>query len=52
VTECKSGKVRYRDGIAAMLALAKIRNDEPAGHTEKRAYKCRDCHGWHLTSRP
>lgn len=46
---CPTGKHRYRDKIAAHLALARI----DAGHgnrREQRAYRCPDCRGWHLTS--
>jgi len=47
---CK--KWRYRDRIAAELELAKIqRKDKPnRPKTEKRAYPCPNCKGWHLTS--
>ena len=45
-------KTRYRDEIAARLALAHIthadRTDRPK--TETRAYLCERCHGYHLTS--
>lgn len=48
-----TGKVRYLDRIAAQLALADIqrqdRTSRPKG--EKRAYYCKACQGWHLTSR-
>lgn len=44
-------KVRYRDEIAAQLALARLRREDKPGHTEKRAYRCPMCAGWHLTSR-
>lgn len=45
-------KVRYRDRLAALLALASTGS---AKHTarpkyEKRAYPCPTCRGWHLTS--
>lgn len=46
-------KLRYRDRIAAQLALAQvIRQDKPHRQkTEARAYRCPSCRGWHLTSR-
>ncbi len=45
-----SGKRRYRDGIAAKVALAKVQHQDKAGHVERRAYQCPVCKGWHLTS--
>jgi cytochrome c553 len=46
-------KIRYRDRIAALLALASTargrHNRRPKD--EARAYACPECHGWHLTSR-
>lgn len=52
VSSC--GKTRYRDRIAALLALSKIarRDDTRRPKTEQRAYPCPRCHGWHLTSQP
>lgn len=49
---CSSGKVRYRDRVAALLALASAqRTDSPRRpKTERRAYPCPQCKGWHLTS--
>lgn len=47
---CKTGKRRYRDRIAAQLALATLKKDDREGHTEERAYSCPYCGGWHLTS--
>lgn len=46
---CETGKFRYRDRIAALLALATIDDADPR-RREKRAYRCHLCHGWHLTS--
>lgn len=49
-------KVRYRDELAAKIALASTsaaadrRNDEK--RRERRAYRCPRCKGWHLTSQP
>ncbi len=55
-----SGKIRYRDGHDAMLALERLRRArakaEIAGATHRirmqRRYWCSSCDGWHLTSRP
>lgn len=46
-------KHRYRDQIAAKLALAKVRSQDKSHRpkTEQRAYRCPECKGWHLTSR-
>lgn len=43
-------KVRYRDRIAALLALASTGRSDKAKRQERRAYRCPDCKGWHLTS--
>lgn len=53
---CSSGpkpKIRYKDKIAAMLALAKITQQDKAGRpaTESRFYRCPHCRGYHLTSK-
>jgi len=50
VTTCT--KQRYRDKVAATLALAKIERQDKTSRpkTEARAYRCPKCHGWHLTS--
>lgn len=45
---CPSKKRRYRDHLAAKLALAMMRGGEK--RRERRAYRCPDCAGWHLTS--
>lgn len=45
------GKVRYRDRIAAQIALANTRQHRSAKRNEARAYRCPRCRGWHLTSR-
>ncbi|MGK5557595.1 hypothetical protein ACSNOI_38905 [Actinomadura kijaniata] len=44
--------MRFRDRIAATLALATIqRNDRPGrDKLEARVYRCPSCAGWHLTS--
>lgn len=45
-------KVRYRDRIAALLALASAQSKASSGRPkhERRAYYCPKCKGWHLTS--
>jgi hypothetical protein len=45
-------KVRYRDKIGALYALAVIRGHDNASRpkTEQRAYYCYKCAGFHLTS--
>ena len=49
-TRCKAtGKRRFRDEIAAKLALAEMQR---AGRDEKRCYFCPSCRGWHVTSEP
>lgn len=45
----QTGKARYRDRIAALLALTGIDNSNPK-RREQRAYRCQFCRGWHLTS--
>lgn len=49
---CPSGKYRYRDRIGALSAMASARRTDGAGRPklERRAYRCPQCHGWHLTS--
>ena len=48
------GKIRYRDEIAAALALATVRHQDGPRRPklEQRAYRCPACGGWHLTSKP
>lgn len=45
-------KHRFRTRVDALLAIATIgRKDNPGRpKTERRAYRCPDCRGWHLTS--
>ncbi|MFC5181372.1 hypothetical protein [Actinomadura harenae] len=49
---CPTGKVRFRDRIAATLALATIQRQgrQDRDKAEARAYRCPACSGWHLTS--
>lgn len=48
---CKTGKRRFRDEIAARLALGNaVAVHRQDGTTPERAYRCQWCRGWHLTS--
>lgn len=55
-----AGKIRYRDGHDAALALKRLRRQrakaEQVGAEHQirvcRKYPCADCGGWHLTSQP
>ncbi len=57
---CDSGKARYRDKTEAVHALHAVKNNakrqlEQFGTSrrkESRTYRCPDCKGWHLTSKP
>ncbi|MEQ3540054.1 hypothetical protein WHI96_14590 [Pseudonocardia tropica] len=52
VRERSCGKRRFRDRIAADLALARIRCSGAARYRDPvRSYACPVCRGWHLTSR-
>lgn len=47
------GKIRYRDRLGAMIALASTERASKAGNTrreERRMYHCPHCRGWHTTS--
>jgi hypothetical protein len=50
---CRTGKVRYRDRVAALVALAQVRRTDSPNRPkqEVRAYRCPLCRGWHLTAR-
>lgn len=50
---CPSGKTRYRDELAARMVLAKTRapGRRSSGREERRAYRCWQCAGWHLSSK-
>jgi len=52
MTMCRD-KIRYRDRIAALMALASTRRSDSSrrAKTESRAYRCNHCNGWHLTSK-
>lgn len=43
-------KRRYRDRIAALLAIESHGRQAPRHKDTVRAYRCPDCRGWHLTS--
>jgi hypothetical protein len=44
-------KIRYRDEVAALLALESTgRRAHKREKEEKRAYRCPRCKGWHLTA--
>jgi hypothetical protein len=55
-----SGKIRYRDGHDAMLALERLRRKRAQAEIDgaahrirvQRKYWCPSCDGWHLTSQP
>lgn len=51
MSACPSGKLRFRDRIGAMMALADCARKDAAKRREVRAYRCPLCRGWHLTSR-
>lgn len=55
-TCASSGKRRYRDKKSApkllRTAVAAAALNPASRRREQRAYKCLDCRGWHLTSRP
>lgn len=45
-------KVRYTTGAAAEAAAALKAEGDPRYPPQLRAYRCPNCHGWHLTSQP
>ncbi|ROQ69199.1 hypothetical protein EDD93_3696 [Streptomyces sp. 840.1] len=49
---CPTGKIRYRDRLAAAIALASTSRSTASRREEARTYRCRQCRGWHLTSKP
>jgi hypothetical protein len=53
VSWCPTGKRRYRDKVAALLAMAEAQRKDGARRAkmERRAYRCPKCRGWHLTAR-
>lgn len=57
MNDCPTGKIRYRDKVAALIALSKIdlRSKRKKGKGrpkhERDAYRCSQCNGFHLTSK-
>ena len=52
MADCR--KVRFRDKVAALIALSRADLKAKRGNTnrrETRAYRCPHCAGWHLTSK-
>jgi hypothetical protein len=57
---CPSGKIRFKDHNHAVSALHKAKNTRElaaensfdTARKEIRSYKCKDCKGFHLTSKP
>lgn len=49
MNKCK--KIRYKDKIAAMLALAKCNRAKKGRRQERAIYYCRPCRSFHLTSK-
>lgn len=45
-------KYRFRDEIAAQLAIAKSRMKNNKKRREERHYYCESCKAWHITSTP
>lgn len=56
LSKCTSGKIRYRDKVAALIALSKIeyrskrRNAKVRLKQERTIYRCDRCSGFHLSS--
>jgi len=49
--KCKTtGKVSFRDEIAAKIALGRLAARPLRERKEQRTYACPFCHHWHLTS--
>jgi hypothetical protein len=48
---CPTGKQRFADRVAALLALADSFRKAKGRRNEVRAYECGRCGGWHLTSK-
>ena len=43
-------KVRYVDHIAAKMAISTLSRVSEREKVPSRAYQCKHCKGWHLTS--
>jgi hypothetical protein len=48
---CPTGKRRFRDSIAAKIALASTQQARHGRRNETRVYRCPSCAGWHLSSK-
>lgn len=46
---CSSGKRRYSNSRRAKQAMKRIQS---LGKKVRAVYRCQECHGWHLTSKP
>lgn len=44
-------KIKYKDKISALIALAKCKNTPKGNRLESKIYYCTICKGWHLTSK-
>lgn len=49
---CSTGKIRYRDELGAMIALSEtnLGSQKKSKRSERKAYRCPKCRGWHLSS--
>ena len=47
----KCSKIKYKDKIAAMLALDSCKNSKAGKRQERRIYYCNICKCYHLTSK-
>lgn len=47
------GKVKYKDKLAAMVALVRCKgkHNNAWKRQEKRVYYCNECKAWHLTKK-
>lgn len=44
-------KIKYKDKIAVMLALASCKCNPNGKRQETRYYFCKECNAWHLTKK-
>ena len=50
---CPSGKIRHEDEADAQASLKMVVRQRYAGYQDwLRVYRCEQCDGWHLTSKP
>lgn len=47
-----TGKTRFKDQARAQRRLEQIADHPSSGPKPVRAYPCRGCSGWHLSSQP